>query len=108
MGKRVRSSDSVPCKKVLLLQILAKFEDILEIKAPTGQTNQQKEQAWSAITKEFNQKSQAGIYLSSEQLKTLWENCQKELLLELEETAEEERDVVTVSRKKFTFHNDGT
>jgi Myb/SANT-like DNA-binding domain len=89
MEKRIRSRNFVPCEKQVLARILVKYRETLESKITTKVMNRQKEEAWIAIAKEFNAVSKLDIYRSMDQLKTLWENCRKELIEQFQEVASE-------------------
>lgn len=55
--KRVRSSNFTPNEKVLLINIIARYKNVIENKKTDSVTTQEKMNVWAKITKEFNASS---------------------------------------------------
>jgi hypothetical protein len=96
-NKRTRTKNFNPCEKQLLLRILVQYKDILENRQTTKSVNKQKEAAWAEIAHEFNGRTTTAMFRTSEQLKTLWENCRREMrdqFADVEAEQEEQQPMV--------------
>lgn len=76
--KRSRSVNFTPDEKVICLNIIKKYKDIIECKKTDHVTWRDKDAAWLQIEKEFNSQSPSGIKRSRENLKKFYENKKKQ------------------------------
>ncbi|VEN37510.1 unnamed protein product [Callosobruchus maculatus] len=77
--ERVRACNFTEQEKSLIINLVAKYKDIIENKKTDGVTNLEKNKTWAKITLEFNAISPGNNNRSVEQLKRFYENKKKEL-----------------------------
>ena len=77
--KRARSSNFSSNEKSHLINIIAKYKNIIENKETDKNTNFEKNSAWERVTTEFNATSPANIYRTKDSIKRFYENKKKEL-----------------------------
>ena len=58
--KRVRSANLTDCEKLLLIELVLKYESVVENKRTVAVATSKKE-GWHQFTDEFNSESSAGI-----------------------------------------------
>lgn len=77
--KRFRSTNFSEQEKSSLINIIAKYKDVIENKKTDGVTNHEKNQTWDRITQEFNASTFSNVRRSKEVLKRFYENKKKEI-----------------------------
>ncbi|XP_011566387.3 chromatin assembly factor 1 subunit rlf2 [Plutella xylostella] len=70
--RRTRGPNFSLSDKKKLLNLIAKYKDVVEDKNTDGETNVKKNKVWSKLTDEFNSKSSCSVR-NTRQLKKLWE-----------------------------------
>jgi len=59
--KRVRSANLTDCEKLLLIELVLKYESVVENKRTVAVATSKKEEGWHQFTDEFNSESSAGV-----------------------------------------------
>lgn len=75
--KRSRSANFTAEEKIICLNIINKYKNIVECKKTDATTWREKECAWKKIESEFNSQSPAGICRTVDNLKKYFENQKK-------------------------------
>jgi len=69
--KRVRSANLSDCEKLLLIELVLKYESVVENKRTDAVATNTKEEGWRQLTDELNSESTAGVRGECQQLKNV-------------------------------------
>ncbi|KAG5861793.1 hypothetical protein JTB14_003484 [Gonioctena quinquepunctata] len=84
--KRTRSSKFSNNEKVMMINLVSKYKNIIENKKTNGVTNNEKIKAWENICQEFNAVSPGNTLRNKDVLKRFYENKRKESRKKVAET----------------------
>jgi len=71
MSKRMRSVNLTEYDKILLVELVLKYQSVVENKRTDAVSTGGKEEGWHQLTEEFNSASTAGIRRKCQQLKNV-------------------------------------
>jgi len=69
--KRVRSANLTDCEKLLLIELVLKYESVVDNKCTDAVATSTKEKGWRQLTTEFVSESTAGVRRECQQLKNV-------------------------------------